>query len=112
MAADWPCAQAVTGSVGNGVYGCTGAEGPHGGRCDWNPVPVDSGAARCQTFDNHRARQLLRGLSGAPGVLLGCRPEPMPSLISRAKTVLVDMPRHGKLAYCLVRDKRVPRAPK
>jgi uncharacterized membrane protein YkvA (DUF1232 family) len=36
----------------------------------------------------------------------------MPSLISRAKTVLVDVPRHGKLAYCLVRDERVPRAPK
>jgi uncharacterized membrane protein YkvA (DUF1232 family) len=36
----------------------------------------------------------------------------MPSLISRAKTVLVDVPRHGKLAYCLLRDKRVPRAPK
>jgi uncharacterized membrane protein YkvA (DUF1232 family) len=36
----------------------------------------------------------------------------MPSLISRAKTVLVDVPRHGKLAYCLLRDDRVPRAPK
>ena len=36
----------------------------------------------------------------------------MPSLISRAKTVLVDVPRHGKLAYCLLRDPRVPRAPK
>ena len=36
----------------------------------------------------------------------------MPSLISRAKTVLVDVPRHGKLAYCLLRDERVPRAPK
>ncbi len=36
----------------------------------------------------------------------------MPSLISRAKTVLVDVPRHGKLAYCLLRDKRVPPAPK
>jgi uncharacterized membrane protein YkvA (DUF1232 family) len=33
-------------------------------------------------------------------------------LISRAKTVLVDVPRHGKLAYCLLRDERVPRAPK
>jgi uncharacterized membrane protein YkvA (DUF1232 family) len=36
----------------------------------------------------------------------------MPSLISRAKSVLVDVPRHGKLAYCLLRDERVPRAPK
>jgi len=36
----------------------------------------------------------------------------MPSLISRAKTVLVDVPKHGKLAYCLLRDERVPRAPK
>jgi uncharacterized membrane protein YkvA (DUF1232 family) len=26
--------------------------------------------------------------------------------------VLVDVPRHGKLAYCLMRDERVPRAPK
>jgi len=36
----------------------------------------------------------------------------MPSLISQAKTVLVDVPRHGKLTYCLLRDERVPRAPK
>lgn len=26
--------------------------------------------------------------------------------------VLVEVPRHGKLAYCLLRDDRVPRAPK
>ena len=26
--------------------------------------------------------------------------------------VLVEVPRHGKLAYCLLRDSRVPRAPK
>jgi len=26
--------------------------------------------------------------------------------------VLVEVPRHGKLAYCLLRDERVPRAPK
>lgn len=26
--------------------------------------------------------------------------------------VLVEVPRHGKLAYCLLRDPRVPRAPK
>lgn len=26
--------------------------------------------------------------------------------------VLVEVPKHGKLAYCLLRDKRVPRAPK
>src|SRR5205814_3698187 len=36
----------------------------------------------------------------------------MPSLLSRAKTVLLDMPGRGKLAYCLLRDDRVPRAPK
>jgi uncharacterized membrane protein YkvA (DUF1232 family) len=36
----------------------------------------------------------------------------MPSLLSRAKTVLLDVPRHGKLAYCLMRDERVPKAPK
>jgi uncharacterized membrane protein YkvA (DUF1232 family) len=36
----------------------------------------------------------------------------MPSILSRAKEVLVDVPRHGKLAYCLLRDDRVPRAPK
>ena len=36
----------------------------------------------------------------------------MPSLVSRAKTVLLDVPKHGKLAYCLVRDERVPAAPK
>ena len=37
---------------------------------------------------------------------------PMPSILSRAKTVLVDVPRHGKLAYCLLRDERIPTAPK
>ena len=26
--------------------------------------------------------------------------------------LLVEVPRHGKLAYCLLRDQRVPRAPK
>ena len=36
----------------------------------------------------------------------------MATLISRAKTVLLDVPKHGKLAYCLLRDDRVPPAPK
>jgi len=36
----------------------------------------------------------------------------MPSILSRAKTVLFDVPRHGKLAYCLMRDERIPAAPK
>lgn len=36
----------------------------------------------------------------------------MPTLLARAKTVLVDVPKHGKLAYCLLRDERIPRAPK
>jgi uncharacterized membrane protein YkvA (DUF1232 family) len=36
----------------------------------------------------------------------------MPSVFSRAKELLVDVPRHGKLAYCLLRDERVPAAPK
>jgi uncharacterized membrane protein YkvA (DUF1232 family) len=36
----------------------------------------------------------------------------MPSLLARAKTVLLDLPDRGKLAYCLLRDERVPRAPK
>jgi uncharacterized membrane protein YkvA (DUF1232 family) len=36
----------------------------------------------------------------------------MPTLLARAKTVLVDLPRHGKLAYCLLRDDRIPAAPK
>jgi len=33
-------------------------------------------------------------------------------MLSRAMQVLVEVPRHGKLAYCLLRDERVPRAPK
>jgi uncharacterized membrane protein YkvA (DUF1232 family) len=37
---------------------------------------------------------------------------PLPSVFSRAKEILVDVPRHGKLAYCLLRDERVPAAPK
>lgn len=36
----------------------------------------------------------------------------MPSVLSRAMQVLVEVPKHGKLAYCLLRDPRVPRAPK
>jgi uncharacterized membrane protein YkvA (DUF1232 family) len=36
----------------------------------------------------------------------------MPSILARAKTILVDVPRRGKLAYCLLRDDRIPRAPK
>jgi uncharacterized membrane protein YkvA (DUF1232 family) len=36
----------------------------------------------------------------------------MPSIFSRAKEVLIHVPRHGKLAYCLLRDERVPAAPK
>jgi uncharacterized membrane protein YkvA (DUF1232 family) len=36
----------------------------------------------------------------------------MPSVFSRAKEILFDVPRHGKLAYCLLRDDRVPAAPK
>ena len=36
----------------------------------------------------------------------------MPGILSRAKDLLVDAPRHGKLAYCLVRDDRIPAAPK
>jgi uncharacterized membrane protein YkvA (DUF1232 family) len=36
----------------------------------------------------------------------------MHPVLSRAKQLLVDVPRHGKLAYCLLRDDRVPAAPK
>lgn len=36
----------------------------------------------------------------------------MPGILSRAKELLIDVPRHGKLAYCLLRDGRIPRAPK
>lgn len=36
----------------------------------------------------------------------------MPSIFSRVKEVFVDVPRHGKLAYCLIRDDRIPAAPK
>ena len=36
----------------------------------------------------------------------------MPSVLSRAKQLLVDVPRRGKLAYCLFRDERIPAAPK
>src|SRR5207237_5332935 len=36
----------------------------------------------------------------------------MPLDISRARTVLMEVPRHGKVAYCLLRDPRVPMPPK
>jgi uncharacterized membrane protein YkvA (DUF1232 family) len=36
----------------------------------------------------------------------------MHPVLSRAKEVLIEVPRHGKLAYCLLRDPRVPAVPK
>ncbi len=36
----------------------------------------------------------------------------MPTILSRAKTFLIDLPGRGKLAYCLLRDERIPTAPK
>jgi uncharacterized membrane protein YkvA (DUF1232 family) len=36
----------------------------------------------------------------------------MPFDISRARVILLEVPRHGKLAYCLLRDPRVPAPPK
>lgn len=36
----------------------------------------------------------------------------MPFSLARARQVLFEIPRTGKLAYCLMRDRRVPRAPK
>ena len=36
----------------------------------------------------------------------------MPSVLSRAKELLFDVPRRGKLTYCLLRDDRIPAAPK
>ena len=36
----------------------------------------------------------------------------MPLNLSRARAFLFDLPRHAKLAYCLLRDGRVPAAPK
>ncbi len=36
----------------------------------------------------------------------------MHPVLSRAKEVLIEVPRYGKLAYCLLRDPRVPAAPK
>lgn len=36
----------------------------------------------------------------------------MPSVFARAKELLIDLPGRGKLAYCLLRDDRIPAAPK
>src|SRR6266849_2944212 len=36
----------------------------------------------------------------------------MHPVLARAKDLLVEVPRHGKLAYCLLRDPRVPAVPK
>ena len=36
----------------------------------------------------------------------------MPKIFSWAKTVLFDLPSRGKLVYCLLRDERIPTAPK
>jgi uncharacterized membrane protein YkvA (DUF1232 family) len=36
----------------------------------------------------------------------------MHPVLARAREVIVEVPRHGKLAYCLLRDPRVPAAPK
>ena len=32
--------------------------------------------------------------------------------LTRLRTLLMDVPKHGKLAYCLLRDDRVPMGPK
>ena len=36
----------------------------------------------------------------------------MPTLFTWVKRVLIDVPSRGKLAYCLLRDERIPAAPK
>jgi uncharacterized membrane protein YkvA (DUF1232 family) len=36
----------------------------------------------------------------------------VPLNLTRVRTVLLDVPKHAKLAYCLLRDERVPAAPK
>ncbi len=36
----------------------------------------------------------------------------MPFSLTRIRTLLLDVPRHAKVAYCLFRDERVPMAPK
>lgn len=36
----------------------------------------------------------------------------MPLKLARVRALLMDVPKYGKLAYCLLRDPRVPRAPK
>ncbi|HKW72227.1 MAG TPA: hypothetical protein VJQ08_05315 [Candidatus Dormibacteraeota bacterium] len=36
----------------------------------------------------------------------------MPKILSWAKTLLFDLPDRGKLVYCLLRDERIPAAPK
>lgn len=36
----------------------------------------------------------------------------MPLNLARVRTVVLDVPRNAKLAYCLLRDDRVPPAPK
>ena len=36
----------------------------------------------------------------------------MPLDIPRVRAILLEVPRHGKLAYCLLRDPRVPAPPK
>ena len=36
----------------------------------------------------------------------------MPLNLTRVRTLLTDVPKHAKLAYCLLRDERVPAAPK
>jgi len=36
----------------------------------------------------------------------------MPLNLARVRVLLMEVPRHGKLAYCLLRDDRVPAPPK
>lgn len=36
----------------------------------------------------------------------------MHPVLARAREALIEVPQHGKLAYCLLRDERVPAAPK
>ena len=36
----------------------------------------------------------------------------MSQWFSRARSLIFEVPRYAKLAYCLLRDERVPKAPK
>src|SRR5437660_10922467 len=89
-------------SRGCGPTGCNTQER------DTRRLAAEAVPAR-RRLDSHRSRAAAPG-GWSNAVPFGLRP--MPVNLGRVRAVLFEVPRNAKLAYCLMRDGRVPLAPK